>query len=128
MKWDLHTTESLYLVAIVRNTILRSLRDLRRDNIDLLRSIRSEAYNIVMERWGLTANQLRLYIHYQPSYCKSALRYVFATLISFIPDHFHVHILHADYDAGKSMSVGQAHLLEDVIALACLFPSFVAIH
>jgi len=41
-------------------------------------------------------------------------------------DHFHVHIVNADYEgAGMGMAVGQAHLLEDVISLvsSIVFPS-----
>ncbi|KAJ7281611.1 scavenger mRNA decapping enzyme [Mycena rebaudengoi] len=72
---------NLYLVAIVRNKNIRSLRDLRADT-------------------GLERGGLRMYIHYQPSYY-----------------HFHVHIVNANYEAGTGMSVGQAHLLDDVISL-----------
>ncbi|KAJ4470433.1 scavenger mRNA decapping enzyme [Lentinula aciculospora] len=102
MKWDLHTTGSLYLVAIARDPTLRSLRDLRGDvHLDLLKSIRQEAYRIVGDKWGIGRGGLRMWIHYQPSYY-----------------HFHVHIVNANYELpGMGMSVGQAHLLEDVIAL-----------
>ncbi|KAF7356652.1 Scavenger mrna decapping enzyme [Mycena venus] len=100
MKWDLHTIGSLYLVAIVRDEKLRSLRDLRIGHIELLKSIRREASGISQEKWGIPPGGLRMYIHYQPSYY-----------------HFHVHIVNANYEAGMGMSVGQAHLLEDVIAL-----------
>ncbi|THU97752.1 HIT-like protein [Dendrothele bispora CBS 962.96] len=133
MKWDLHTVGSLYLVAIVRDPSLRSLRDLRgdletgtsetkkrkldtdssagetsqsaqsrsSDHISLLKSIRHQAYRITREKWGIGSGGLRMWIHYQPSYY-----------------HFHVHIVNANYEgAGMGMAVGQAHLLEDVIAL-----------
>ncbi|KAJ6581430.1 HIT-like domain-containing protein [Mycena capillaripes] len=104
MKWDLHTISSLYLIAIVRDKDLRSLRDLRANktlgHIALLNSIRHEASTIARDRWGIPRGGLRMYIHYQPSYY-----------------HFHVHIVNANYEGGMGMSVGQAHLLEDVIAL-----------
>ncbi|KAK7466398.1 hypothetical protein VKT23_005121 [Stygiomarasmius scandens] len=131
MKWDLHTVGSLYLLAIVRNSNLRSLRDLRGDleiesletkkrkldsdvsvgeaaesgnslgHVELLKSIRREAYRVTGEKWGILPGGLRMWIHYQPSYY-----------------HFHVHIVNADYEgAGMGMAVGQAHLLEDVISL-----------
>ncbi|KAF7370656.1 Scavenger mrna decapping enzyme [Mycena sanguinolenta] len=104
MKWDLHTTGSLYLIAIARDGNLRSLRDLRGSkslgHIALLKSIRREASIIAQEKWGIEQGGLRMYIHYQPSYY-----------------HFHVHIVNANYEAGFGMSVGQAHLLEDVISL-----------
>ncbi|KAJ7449651.1 scavenger mRNA decapping enzyme [Mycena latifolia] len=100
MKWDLHTIGSLYLIAIVRDKDLRSLRDLRASNVSLLKSIRHEAFTVAQEKWGIERGGLRMYIHYQPSYY-----------------HFHVHIVNANYEAGIGMSVGQAHLLEDVISL-----------
>jgi hypothetical protein len=34
-----------------------------------------------------------------------------------LEDHFHVHILNANYQVGLGMAVGQAHLLDDIIAL-----------
>ncbi|KAJ7224329.1 scavenger mRNA decapping enzyme, partial [Mycena pura] len=100
MKWDLHTVSSLYLIAIVRDHEIRSLRDLRTRHIPLLKSIRREAFTIVRDKWDIEAGGLRMYIHYQPSYY-----------------HFHVHIVNANYEAGLGMRVGQAHLLDDIISL-----------
>ena len=38
--------------------------------------------------------------------------------LSIIIDHFHVHIVNANYQAGMmGMTVGQAHLLDDIISL-----------
>lgn len=34
-------------------------------------------------------------------------------------DHFHVHIVHASQDGMMGMTVGQAHLLEDIISMVC---------
>jgi len=103
MKWDLHTVGSLYLLAIVRDPNLRSLRDLRGDLeiesletkkrkldssvsvgeatepgnslgvVELLKSIRREAYRVTGENWGILPGRLRMWIHYQPSYCRSYL-------------------------------------------------------
>jgi len=70
MKWDLKTVSSLYLVALVQDRSIRSLRDLRKKHVGLLSSIRSEAERIVQEKWGLGRGALRMYVHYQPSYCK----------------------------------------------------------
>jgi len=100
MKWDLHTIGSLYLIAIVRDETLHSLRDLRANHIPLLKSIRREAATVAQEKWGIVRGGLRMYIHYQPSYY-----------------HFHVHIVNMNYEAGLGMRVGQAHLLDDVISL-----------
>lgn len=69
MKWDLTTIASLYLVAIVLTKDIRSLRDLRKRHLGMLRRIRKEATRVVKEKWGLPDGSLRFYIHYQPSYC-----------------------------------------------------------
>ncbi|GLB38749.1 putative scavenger mRNA decapping enzyme (DcpS) N-terminal [Lyophyllum shimeji] len=100
MKWDLKTISSLYLVALVQDRSIRSLRDLRRKHVELLKAIRREGENVVREKWGLGKGSLRMYIHYQPSYY-----------------HFHVHIVNANHIGTMGMTVGQAHLLDDVISL-----------
>ena len=73
MKWDLITIPSLYLVAIAHSSSIRSLRDLRKVHLPMLRSIRAEATRIVKEKWGLDDGAVRFFVHYQPSYCKSYL-------------------------------------------------------
>lgn len=70
MKWDLITISSLYLVAITQDRTIRSLRDLRKHHVGLLKSIRLEATRVVQAKWGLGNGSLRMFIHYQPSYCK----------------------------------------------------------
>lgn len=71
MKWDLTNVSTLYLVALTLRHDIRSLRDLRREHLPLLKGIRQEAARIVKERWGLSSGSLRFYVHYQPSYCTS---------------------------------------------------------
>lgn len=100
MKWDLKTVSSLYLLALATSDGVKSLRDLRRMHVPVLKSIRKEATRVVKESWGLEEGSLRFFVHYQPSYY-----------------HFHVHIVHASLSMGLGMLVGQAHLLDDVIAL-----------
>lgn len=73
MKWDLITVSSLYLMAIALSRNIRSLRDLRKQHLPMLRSIRREATRIVKERWGLGEGSIRLFVHYQPSYCELIL-------------------------------------------------------
>lgn len=119
MKWDLKTLSSLYLVSIVQDRTIRSMRDLRKCHIGLLKDIRREAARIVSEKWGLGNGSLRIYVHYQPSYCESRnFIYILYVFIMKIIDHFHVHIVNANYQAGMlGMTVGQAHLLDDIISL-----------
>ncbi|PSS37977.1 hypothetical protein PHLCEN_2v160 [Hermanssonia centrifuga] len=119
MKWDLITISSLYLMAISLSSSIRSLRDLRKSHLPMLRSIRVETARIVKERWGLGEGSIRMFIHYQPSYCvyiracpSSTIHTKYAS-----EDHFHVHIVNANYLGLMGSTVGQAHLLDDVISL-----------
>ncbi|TEB20126.1 HIT-like protein [Coprinellus micaceus] len=101
MKWDLKTISSLYLVAIVQDRSIRSLRDLQKSHLPLLNAIRTRAIGVASDKWGVGEDSLRLYVHYQPSYY-----------------HFHVHVVNANYEGGiLGMMVGQAHLLDDIISL-----------
>ena len=69
MKWDKTTLSSFYLLAIAQDRTIRSLRDLRKQHVPLLQGIRDEATRIAQEKYGLRNGLLRMYIHYQPSYC-----------------------------------------------------------
>ncbi|KAJ2913375.1 hypothetical protein MD484_g7044, partial [Candolleomyces efflorescens] len=101
MKWDLKTLTSLYLVVLVQDRTIRSLRDLKKSHVPLLKSIHAQAEKVVFQKWGLGPGSLRMYVHYQPSYY-----------------HFHVHVVNANYEGGMlGMTVGQAHLLDDIISL-----------
>lgn len=71
LKWDGVTLSALYLTALVRDGRIRSMRDLERRHIPLLKEIRRQAYAVSKERWGVGAGELRLFVHYQPSYCGS---------------------------------------------------------
>jgi len=106
MKWDEAEVANLYLVAITRNSEIRSLRDLRREHLPMLHSIRREASRVAKEKWEMGEGSLRFYVHYQPSYY-----------------HFHVHIVNVNYIGLTGMHAGQAHLLEDIISLLELSPS-----
>ena len=52
---------------------------------------------VIAEQYGVQGEELRCYVHYQPSYY-----------------HFHVHFTHLRYCAPR-VYVGQSHLLEEII-------------
>ena len=138
MKWDLINVSTLYLTALTLKEGIHTLRDLRKEHLPMLRGIRREATRIVKERWGLDAGSLRFYVHYQPSYCRlfisivgSVANYLIFSLLSYatlIKDHFHVHIVNANFVGIPGMSVGQAHLLEDLISLVSIRTPLYNIH
>ncbi|KIM65696.1 hypothetical protein SCLCIDRAFT_112453 [Scleroderma citrinum Foug A] len=111
MKWD-HSSApltALYLLAIVRDPSIRSMRDLRSGHIPLLKEIRDAAHTVVEQTYGLKKGRVRLYVHYQPSYY-----------------HFHVHIVHASQSGILGMTVGQAHLLDDIISMLTVSPDIMS--
>jgi m7GpppX diphosphatase len=99
-KWDGITAKSLYLLVLVMDgKSIRCLRDLRGHHLGMLQQIREKVLDLVPQKYPFVeSDQLRLYIHYFPSYF-----------------HFHIHVVHADYQGLKGMVVGQSHLLEDVM-------------
>ncbi|ORX68641.1 hypothetical protein DL89DRAFT_293863 [Linderina pennispora] len=96
-KWDGVGVESLYLVVIVRRKDIRSLRDLRPEHLPMLRNIREKVGAAVDSVYGVAQDQLRMFVHYQPSYY-----------------HFHVHVTHVNF-SGKGVMAGRAHLLDTII-------------
>ncbi|KAJ7380952.1 hypothetical protein OS493_004542 [Desmophyllum pertusum] len=89
--------ENMYLVAICHTQGIKSLRDLDSSHLPLLKNILLKGQEVIKEKYGVVSDQLRIYIHYQPSYY-----------------HFHVHFTHLKYDA-PGCGIGKAHLLQDVI-------------
>ncbi|KAK6173523.1 hypothetical protein SNE40_016956 [Patella caerulea] len=97
MKWDRKDVNSLYLVAIVNKHGVKSLRDLNKQCLPLLKNILNTGTKVIKEKFNIPDSKLRIYIHYQPSYY-----------------HLHVHFTHVKFDAPGS-DVFRAHLLSSVI-------------
>jgi m7GpppX diphosphatase len=73
LKWDGKNMESLYLMAIVKERGLASLRDLNASHVTFLKHIRQTIAETVPKHYpGVSASQLRVFFHYQPSYCKAS--------------------------------------------------------
>lgn len=101
MKWDGVNMDSLYLVAIVYRDDIKSLRDLKPKHQDWLKDIMKRIKSVVPSCYNymIHPDELRIFIHYQPSYY-----------------HFHVHIVNVKHQGlGNGISAGKAILLEDVI-------------
>ncbi|XP_005142812.2 m7GpppX diphosphatase [Melopsittacus undulatus] len=96
-KWNQNQLDDLYLIALVHRREVKSLRDLTAEHLPLLRNILREGKEAIMKRFGVPGSQLRIYLHYHPSYY-----------------HLHVHFTALGYDA-PGISVERAHLLTDVI-------------
>ncbi|XP_062450646.1 m7GpppX diphosphatase [Rhea pennata] len=96
-KWNQNQLDDLYLIALVHRREIKSLRDLTAEHLPLLKNILEEGKGAIAKRFDVAGSQLRIYLHYQPSYY-----------------HLHVHFTALGYDAPGS-SVERAHLLADVI-------------
>ncbi|XP_035201929.1 m7GpppX diphosphatase isoform X1 [Oxyura jamaicensis] len=96
-KWNQNQLDDLYLIALIQRRDVKSLRDLTGEHLPLLKNILQEGKEAIAKRFGVPGSQLRIYLHYQPSYY-----------------HLHVHFTALGYDAPGS-SVERAHLLADVI-------------
>ncbi|XP_075987655.1 decapping enzyme, scavenger [Anticarsia gemmatalis] len=97
LKWDGVTTETLYLLAIVRQRGIKSLRDLDETHLPLLRRIRDEGKKKILEKYNVAGSQLRIYLHYQPSFY-----------------HLHVHFTYLKHEA-PGIYAEKSHLLDTVI-------------
>ncbi|XP_014668403.1 PREDICTED: m7GpppX diphosphatase-like [Priapulus caudatus] len=97
MKWDKKHMENMYMLAICHRRDVLSLRDLTEEHLPMLRNILSKGLNAIKEAYGVNEDQVKIYLHYQPSYY-----------------HLHVHFTHLKFNAPGS-SVGKAYLLTDVI-------------
>lgn len=99
MKWDRVSMESFYLCCIVNRKDISSVRDLDASHISYLKSLRKRILDASVENYDISKDQIRLFVHYQPSYY-----------------HFHIHavtIQHAGL--GDGTNVGKALLLDDII-------------
>ncbi|XP_028315644.1 m7GpppX diphosphatase [Gouania willdenowi] len=97
LKWDQKRVVNLYLIAIVHQRGIKSLRDLTEEHLPLLQNILKKGKEAIRTHYQLPASKLRIYLHYQPSYY-----------------HLHVHFTNLKYRA-PGCGLERAHFLSDVI-------------
>jgi m7GpppX diphosphatase len=105
LNWDRRTIEALHLLAIVERRDIWSLRDLRKKHVNWLRHMQAKIIEGTIGAYeGLEADQLKLYVHYQPTYY-----------------HLHIHVVHVALEAGNTQATGKAIGLESIIeTLICM--------
>jgi len=100
LNWDRKTMGSLHLLALVERRDIWSLRDLRKHHIPWLQYLRRGLLEATVKMFPeLEVDQLKLYVHYQPTYY-----------------HFHVHIVNVMLEAGTTQATGKAFGLENIIS------------
>ena len=98
--WDRKTITSMHLLSLVERRDIWSVRDLKKKHVDWLLSMRRKLIKAVTESYqGVEEDQLKLYIHYQPTYY-----------------HFHIHVVHVMLEAGNTQAVGKALSLDNIIS------------
>lgn len=100
LNWDRKTISSLHLLALVERRDIWSLRDLKRRHIPWLKYLRQRLIDAAVKTYPGTIeeDQLKMYVHYQPTYY-----------------HFHVHVVNVMLEAGQTQAVGKAFGLENII-------------
>ncbi|XP_037875702.1 m7GpppX diphosphatase [Bombyx mori] len=106
LKWDGLTKETLYLLAIVRQRDIKSLRDLDEQHLPLLKRIRDEGKKTILEKYQVPGSQLRIYLHYQPSFY-----------------HLHIHFTYLRHEA-PGIYAEKSHLLDTVIDNITMMPDY----
>jgi m7GpppX diphosphatase len=100
LNWDRKTIGSLHLLGIVERRDIWSVRDLTKKHITWVKHMRDKLLDSTVKLYpDLEKDQLKLYVHYQPTYY-----------------HFHIHIVHVELEAGNTQATGKALSLENVIS------------
>lgn len=106
LKWDGRNVENLYVLAITHKRDIKSIRDLKSSHLPILRNIQTRAAAVLESRYGILPTQLRMYLHYQPSFY-----------------HLHVHINPVRNDA-PGIWCEKSHMLDTVINNLELMPDY----
>lgn len=100
LNWDRKTIGSLHLLGLVERMDIWSLRDLKKKHITWLKDMKQKLLDATIKTYPqLEEDQLKLYVHYQPTYY-----------------HFHIHIVHVGLEAGTTQATGKAIGLESIIS------------
>ncbi|KAF2734924.1 scavenger mRNA decapping enzyme [Polyplosphaeria fusca] len=100
LNWDRKTVGGLHLLGLVERRDLWSVRDLRKRDVQWLRHMRGKLVSATVGLYPeIEEDQVKLYVHYQPTYY-----------------HFHVHIVHVGLEAGGTQATGKALGLDNIIS------------
>lgn len=100
LNWDRKTITSLHLLGIVERRDIWSVRDLTKGHVQWLKHMRRKLLDAATKLYPqIEDDQIKLYVHYQPTYY-----------------HFHIHVVHVMLEAGSTQAVGKALGLDNIIA------------
>ena len=99
LNWDRKTVEALHLLCLVERRDMWSLRDLKKKHVPWLNHLKTKLVTATCEKYRtVQPDQLKLYLHYQPTYY-----------------HLHIHIVHVALEAGATQATGKALGLEVIM-------------
>ncbi|KAK3994910.1 putative scavenger mRNA-decapping enzyme DcpS [Cladorrhinum sp. PSN332] len=99
LNWDRKTLEALHLLGLVERRDIWSLRDLKKKHLTWLKHMKHKFLEATTKVYPeIERDQLKLYVHYQPTYY-----------------HFHIHIVHVQLEAGATQATGKAVGLDMII-------------
>jgi m7GpppX diphosphatase len=104
-KWLSENTTDFSGLVIVRAKELYLLRDINGDHIELLEKIRMIIYQTVYEKYKLSYEKLRIFIHYHPTFY-----------------HFHIHVNVITNSQG--WDAGRCHMLDTIISNIKINPNY----
>lgn len=100
LNWDRKTMRSLHLLGIVERRDVWSVRDLKKGMVEWVKHMREKMIEATVKLYPeIERDELKLYVHYQPTYY-----------------HFHIHIVHVSLEAGNTQATGKALGLENIIS------------
>ncbi|CAG5163302.1 uncharacterized protein ALTATR162_LOCUS6404 [Alternaria atra] len=100
LNWDRKTMGSLHLLGLVERRDIWSVRDLKQNMAEWVKHMREKMIEATVKLYPeIERDELKLYVHYQPTYY-----------------HFHIHIVHVSLEAGSTQATGKALGLENIIS------------
>ncbi|KAB8342779.1 hypothetical protein FH972_022377 [Carpinus fangiana] len=100
LNWDRKTITSLHLLGIVERRDIWSVRDLTKGHVQWLKHMKDKLLEATTMLYPqIEEDQIKLYVHYQPTYY-----------------HFHIHVVHVMLEAGGTQAVGKALSLDNIIS------------
>ncbi|KAL8695713.1 MAG: hypothetical protein Q9201_007977 [Fulgogasparrea decipioides] len=119
LNWDRETLNSLHLLGLVQRRDIWSLRDLKKSHIIWLKHMREKILEATVRKYSdIEKDQLKLYMHCNPSTPSSSLT---VGLMKLHPDqptfyHLHIHVVHVMLEPTGTQATGKAFGLENIIS------------
>ncbi|KAI4262802.1 MAG: hypothetical protein L6R35_007372, partial [Caloplaca aegaea] len=99
LNWDRKILASMHLLAIVERRDIWSMRDLKKTHITWLKHMRAKILEATVQKYpDLEKDQVKLYMHYQPTFY-----------------HLHIHVVHVMLEPTSTQAIGKAFGLEHLI-------------